>query len=530
MNTKWPRLLAASVLTAAMAAGCSSEGGTKEASTAAPSAGASSGPLTLSYWVAMSGDAARSLKSLGDSMFFQELEKRTGVHVNFQHPATGSEKEQFNLMIASGKLPDVIESDFTTYPGGPEKAITDKVIIPLNEIIEKHAPNLKKYLDEHPDVKKEVVTDNGTLYAFPTIGIGNTQSTTGFVVRKDWLDELGLTAPETVDEWTHVLRQFKEKKGAKTPMTFTLSELNLDRLNGAYGIGYSFYLDNGKVKYGPYEPGYKNYMAQLNAWYKEGLIDPDFAAQDTKAKEAKITNGTAGAFPSYIGPLGKYLLAMQPANPKVDFVATQHPVLKKGDQPTIFSAAYTYRGQGSAGITTANKNPAETAKWLDYLYSEEGHILKSFGVEGVTFNMVNGYPTYTDLILKNPDNLSVAEAMSKYLRVATPSPGFVGDPRYGEQYNSFQQQKDASQTFNVYFQNLEKTRMPRVMETTDEGQELSSLMSEIETYRSEMFLKFVMGAEPLSNFDKYQAQLKSMKIERAIAIKQSALERYYKRK
>jgi putative aldouronate transport system substrate-binding protein len=463
-------------------------------------------------------------------MFYQELEKRTGVKVSFQHPATGSEKEQFNLMIASGKLPDVIESDFTTYPGGPEKAIQDKIIIPLNEVIEKHAPNLKKYLDENPEVRKEVVTDNGTIYAFPTIGIGNTQSTTGFVVRKDWLDELGLSVPETVEEWTHVLRQFKEKKGIKTPMTFTLSELNVDRLNGAYGIGAAFYLDNGKVKYGPYEPGYRDYLAQLNAWYKEGLIDPDFAAQDTKAKESKITNGTAGAFPSYIGPIGKYLLAMQSANPKVDFVATQHPVLKKGDAPVIFNAAYTYRGQGSAGITTSNKHPEETAKWLDYLYSEEGHMLKSFGIVGVTYNMINGYPTYTDLIMKNPDNLSVAEAMSKYLRVSSPSPGFVGDSRYAEQYNSFAQQKEASTTFNVYFKNLEKTRLPRVTESTEEGQELSSIMSEIDTYRSEMFLKFVMGAEPLANFDKYRDQMKSMKIERAVAIKQSSLERYYKRK
>lgn len=530
MNTKWVKLAAAVAIAAAVAAGCASKGEPKKDSAAEPSTGAASGSLKLSYWVAMSGDAARSLKSFGDSLFYQELEKRTNVQVDFQHPATGSEKEQFNLMIASGKLPDVIEYDFTTYPGGPEKAIMDKVVIPLNDIIEENAPNLKKYLDEHPEIKKEVVTDSGVIYAFPTIGIGNTQSTTGFVVRKDWLDELGLSVPETVDEWTNVLRQFKEKKGVKTPMTFTLSELNVERLNGAYGIGVSFYLDNGKVKYGPYEPGYKDYLAQLNAWYKEGLIDPDFAAQDTKAKESKITNGSAGAFPSYIGPIGKYLLAMQSSDPKADFVATQHPVLNKGDEPVIFSAAYTYRGQGSAGITTANKSPAETAKWLDYLYSEEGHMLKSFGIEGVTYNMVNGYPAYTDLIMKNPDNLSVAEAMAKYLRVSTPSPGFVGDSRYSEQYNSFSQQKEASQIFNVYFHNLEETRMPRVTESTEEGQELSSIMSEIETYRSEMFLKFVMGAEPLSDFDKYREQLEAMKIERAIAIKQSALERYYNRK
>jgi putative aldouronate transport system substrate-binding protein len=72
--------------------------------------------------------------------------------------------------------------------------------------------------------------------------------------------------------------------------------------------------------------------------------------------------------------------------------------------------------------------------------------------------------------------------------------------------------------------------MPRVTPTSAEASELSAIMAEVNTYQSEMFLKFIMGAEPLTNYDKYVAQLKNLKIERAIAIKQSALERYNKRK
>src|SRR5690606_9647447 len=128
------------------------------------------------------------------------------------------------LMIASGNLPDVIETNITTYPGGAEKAISDKVIIPLNDIIEKNAPNLKKYLDEHPEIRKEISTDSGTIYTFPAIGAGNSNVSSGFVLRKDWLKELGLEAPETIEEWTTVLRAFKEKKGVKHPLTMTHDE------------------------------------------------------------------------------------------------------------------------------------------------------------------------------------------------------------------------------------------------------------------------------------------------------------------
>lgn len=530
MKLRWLKLLAGASLLAGTGAGCAAD--TKETGGETPAASvASSEPVQLSYWVALPADAARSLKNYGESLLYQEMEKRTAVKISFQHPATGSEKEQFNLMVASGKLPDIVETNFISYPGGPEKAILDKVLIPLNDIIDKHAPNLKKYLDSNPDMKKDISTDSGIIYAFPGIGVGNTNVSSGLVLRKDWLGDLGLAVPETMDEWTNVLRQFKEKKGAKSPLTMVLTDFGPERFNGAYGIGSTFYQNDGKVKFGPYEPAYKDYLTQMNIWYKEGLLDPDFATQDAKSKDAKITSGSSGAFVGSIGGgIGKYLPAAQTANPSYDLVGAQHPVLKKGDQPSFFQAAYNYRGDGSAGITPANKHPEETAKWLDTFYSEEGNMLKSFGVEGVTYTTVNGTPKYTDLIMKNPDKLSVGEAMSKYLRVSQPAPGFVGDDRYFAQYYNYEQQKQASTVFNKYYANVSKTRLPQVSQSPEEAQELATIMAEIDTYRSEMFLKFIMGAEPLANFDKFRDQLKKLGLERAIELKQAALDRYNKRK
>lgn len=519
-------------LSASLIAGCSStpeKEGSSQSSAQTSSDTAT--PFTLSYWVTVPAAAAKSIKSFNDMLLYQELEKRTGVKVSFQHPAIGSNNEQFNLLIASGNLPDVIEYNFTNYPGGPEKAVSDKVIIPLNDLIDKNAPHLKKFLNEHPDIKKDISTDKGEIYVFPAVGVGHSEVSSGMILRKDWLQELGLKAPETIDEWTTVLRTFKEKKGAKTPLTMNLADFKQDRFNGAYGVSTSFYLNDGKVKYGPYEQAYKNYLMQLNAWYKEGLLDVDFATQDGKAMSAKIANGSAGAFVGLVGgTIGSLLNAIPENNKSFDLVGAQHPVLQKGQEPNIFLAAFPYRGDGSAAITHANKNPAQTAKWLDYFYSDEGNMLKSFGVEGVTFNNENGFPKYTDLITNNPDKLSISDAMSKYLRVANPSPGFVGDDRYTEQYYKLSQQKEAIATFNKYYKNLEKTRLPRIKQTTEEAQELSSIMAEVETYKEEMFLKFVMGAEPFDKYGDYINRLKSLKIERAIELKQAAMNRYNSQK
>ena len=65
--------------------------------------------------------------------------ENTGVDITFLHPPTGGENEQFNLLVADGDLPDVMEYHWQNYPGGPEKAISDGVIVSLNDIIDSTA-------------------------------------------------------------------------------------------------------------------------------------------------------------------------------------------------------------------------------------------------------------------------------------------------------------------------------------------------------------------------------------------------------
>ena len=71
----------------------------------------------------------------------------------------GQEKEQFNLLLSSGDLPDIISYNWYEFPGGPQKAINDGYILKLNGLIEDYAPNLKRTLEENPEVDKSVKTD-----------------------------------------------------------------------------------------------------------------------------------------------------------------------------------------------------------------------------------------------------------------------------------------------------------------------------------------------------------------------------------
>ncbi|KIL42020.1 hypothetical protein SD70_03990 [Gordoniibacillus kamchatkensis] len=542
-RTKMMPILA-SVLTLSLIAACGSTGEQKgsAAPSNAPAASASKEPMKISFWTPLNANPKAVVKNLGELPMVKEWEKRTNVAFEFRHSSGNTPQDdiqQYGVMIASNNLPDAMLWNWDSVQGGLPKMFKDGTIVKLNDLIAKNAPNLKKIIDENPQIAKQIKADNGDIYVLPHLRVGQYgqyKTFSGMMIRQDWLDELGLKAPETIDEWETVLKAFKEKKGV-IPFTLDkgtpISNWDFAGAFGVPGIGAtanagSFYLSGGQVKFGPIQPEFKQYLATMARWYKEGLIDPDFASNDAKTKDAKITSGKAGAFFGYIGgSMGTYMPALQKANPKAQLAAVQYPVLHKGEEPKFINTAWDYDNVGTV-ITSSNKHPEETVKALDYLYSQEGALLKNFGIEGQTYNMVNGQPQYTDLILKNPDNLPISQAMAKYFIA---NYGFTGldDDRYNDQYYQLQAQKDAVKIYAKYAKNAYSVMLPPVSLTTDEAKEAAKILNDAGTLLTEQITKIVMGALPLDSYDKTIDQLKKMNIDRAVAIYQAAVDRYNKR-
>ncbi|WP_040948259.1 extracellular solute-binding protein [Gorillibacterium massiliense] len=544
LTTAMTVVLSSSLLLAA----CSSGGGSKDeasskpssapnATTATEQATGTTYPIktdkTLSYWGEINGNLVGVKPTHQDIPFFQEWQKKTGVPLKFTAPPSGQVKEALNVMLASGELPDMIEYNFLSFPGGPEKAISDGYIVKLNDLIDKYAPNLKKYLQEHPDVDKMVKTDSGAYYAFPFIrGDEYLRVFQGPIIRKDWLDELGLPVPETIDDWTATLTAFKEKKGAAAPLSFVskprfFNESGNGAFLGAFGVTRGFYQEDGKIKFGPEEQGFKQYLSLFHDWYAKGLIDKNIATADTKALDGNIASGATGAsIGNAGGGIGKWQPLVTAKDDKAVLVGAPYPVLNKGETPKFGQRNQAYASEGTVAITTACKDPELAVRMLDYGYSEEGGLFFNFGTEGVSYSMVNGYPTYTDLLLKNPDKLAPAQAISLYARGSYNGP-FIQDKRYAEQFFALQSQRDAVTTWQKT--DSAKYFLPSITPTPDESTEYATIMSDIDTLVDEMTLKIILGTEPVDSFDKYVGKMKSLKLDRAIEIQTAALDRYNKR-
>ncbi|SDD56149.1 putative aldouronate transport system substrate-binding protein [Paenibacillus sp. UNCCL117] len=518
-------------------AACSStkEGGATAPAPTTPTPAAEAGKYpvstteTITSWEQINSNLTTFVPNLADSPFGKQLEKDTGIKVKYSHPADGQSKEQFNLLIASNNLTDVIEYDWNnSYPGGPEKAMADKVLLPLNDLIDKHAPNLKKMLQQDKELDKMLKTDSGKYYVFPMIRPDNGLVFRGPMIRKDWLDELGLPVPTTIDEWYTVLKAFKEKKGATAPLTaqYTPSELDIrDAFIGAFRTANRYYIDDqGKVKYGPVDPQFKEALTLLRQWYAEGLLDKDFALNtDSKALDNKILGNASGATVGLLsGGMGRWTDSGKKQDPKFQLVAAPYPTLKKGERAFIGQRDFKFNPAASKGVTTAAKNPELAVKWLDYAYSEKGSLLFNFGIEGESYTIKDGKPTFTDKITKDP-KYNLQQMVTQYTK---PNGPFPGDSR--KSFNTYKEQDEA---IKIWEQTDAAKHLlpPFITPTVEESKEVAKMNTAITSYKEEMFVKFVMGKEPLDKFDEYVKRIKEMGSDKVAQIYQNAYDRYNKR-
>ena len=529
MNKKRISFALAAFMTAAVAlSGCQGGGGdTTKSSVDLGDSYPLKGDVELSYWISSDFYALAEGGKDGNTPFLQELKKQTGVTVHYQSPPAGQAAEAFNLMIASGDMPDIVQHGWPGFPGGgPEKAISENNIIVLNDMLDNYAPDFKKYLQDNPEIDKMVKTDSGNYYMFPSVREDpKSGAYHGPIIRKDWLDDLGLQEPETISEWHNVLTRFKNEKGATAPLSFQTVSITKGVLIGAFGTKMDIYVDDdGKVKYGPAEPQFKDFIVEMKKWYDEGLLDKNLAVVDNATLDSNVLNGRTGlTIANSASGLKKWSDAMKEKDPKFQLVAIKNPSLEKGKMPKFGFKSAVLNSAMSSAITSSCKNVEAAARFLNYGYTEKGKLLYNYGLENESYTMVDGKPKYTDLITNNPEGKSFSDMVPYYFNTA----GGPFEIMSSTIDANTPDQVDAMEKWNQTTE--EKYALPPVTPTVDESMKLQSVQKDISTYTSEMVYKFIMGVEPMENYDTYLQTLESLGLQTLLEVNQAAYGRYLER-
>lgn len=477
----------------------------------------------MNYHYKAAGDA----KDITDTPYWEAWQEKTGVKLEMQVYET---EDAFNLMLVGGEMPDIIMFDPETYGGGQKQMIDDEVVSPLTwEEIDKWAPDLGATLEKYDTERKLLTTSNGDIIGFPSItGSEKMLATNGLIVRGDWLEDLGMDVPTTPDEFLDMLRAFKTEKGAEYPMALTSHRMALVVSYGFFSSPYDLvtpgaYVVDGEYHLGFYEPEFKQVLEFFHTMYEEGLINPDYQTLDQATVDGMLYDGRTGVVQqSVISGLGTYVPAMKENNPDAKLIGIGSLLGPDGEQAYYGApeaSLHSFKGM----ITTACENKELAMKFLNYNYTEEGQMFQQFGIEGESYEMIDGYPTYTEVVTNNPDGRTMAQGLHQYCRAGAFWP-YVSRLEYFEQSASLPEQQQAVEAWDA---NDRMAHVVPAVSVPDEYvDEYNKIVNETNTCYGETRAKFISGEKSLEEFDDYLEQLKELGIERRIEIMQIALDEF----
>ncbi|CAN7757192.1 MULTISPECIES: hypothetical protein [unclassified Paenibacillus] len=418
MKSKTVSVTSLSLAVVLMASGCSGGKTTSEPNVT----GASDKPAetTKTLEISWVGQGARG-KIEDNNQVQQMIEKKFNVKLK-NRKLDVNNKEQKNLMVASGELPDIAFMD------APDKLYSDAVTRSISkEMIMKYAPNYAKVLSDQPTGWKvnQVPGKNGEYYALTGYKQDWDNLTWGQVYRLDWMEKLGFKPKGeivpvgtsggaervffskqafTLDEEQKMFEAFanNDPDGNGKKDTYGLLLNNSDAswaLNteaGAFGFGWDYNLeDNGKVVGYAISQNYKEFLTYMASLNKKGYIDPEFTTLNRAKSWEKFAAGKYGAAQVQVQAAGMvpFTFNRPPGNlvlkdPNARFLFTPPPIGSKGQQG---SAAYTpVDGFGYAMVIKKDVSDEKLARILqifDYInLDKDGLMLSAFGEEGKDYS------------------------------------------------------------------------------------------------------------------------------------------------
>ncbi|GIP23898.1 ABC transporter substrate-binding protein [Paenibacillus sp. J22TS3] len=395
--SKASRLVALVLAGSLMLAGCSSsKDNTGAADTGKAGDTESTAPVTFTFFGA---DASPNWNNMKDDVG-QEITKKTGVTINAEYDVgSGGGDNKVSLMAASGEYPDMIFAK-----GNLGMLVDAGAMIDLTDLIEKHAPNLKKIYSSNMN-RLKYSNEDPKIYSIPTnAGVDNVvfDATGGFEIQHRVLKELGYPKVRTLKDYENVLKQYVAKHPTTNGQPTIPLTLNADDWKIMITVTNPAFLATGAPDDGEYyidpatyeaklhykRPEEKEYFRWLNHMYTEGLLDKDTFIQKDDQYKAKISSGRVLGLIDQEWDYQDAENALKSSG-KNEYTYAHFPVTISEDIKDKSMQSTGFDGYG-IGITTSCKDPVRAIKFLDWLASDEGQVLRNWGIEGKHYKVENG--------------------------------------------------------------------------------------------------------------------------------------------
>lgn len=446
-----------------------------------------------------------------DWLLWNEITKRTNVTLDVVVVPSSDYEQKRSLLISTGDAPMLIPK---TYPGSETQFIPSGAILPVSDYVSMMPNYTKKVKDwSLQSDLKSVLQGDGKYYVLPGLH-EKPKYDYSFAIRKDILDKEGLKSPTSYDELYDVLKKLK----AKYPDIYPYSDrwkvdgtLNFVAptfgVSAGWGAGGGINYDDktDKFFFGPITDDYKAMVTYFNKLVKEGLLDPESFVQSDDQAMQKFVTGKSFVIGTNTQETVKYNTNLETNLGKGKFEVAQiaTPAGPKGD------VVYSSRLENGIMISSKAKSDSnfkDIMKFVDWLwYSDEGQEFTKWGVEGTTYTKTNG----TRKLAADVNYIGLNPSGTKALNTDFGfSSGVFAYGGASELQISMMNQTQSN------FQKLMSTKKllpiaPPILYTADEREQGNMITTPLMDYVKAMTLKFMLGSEPLTNWDKYVAECKA---------------------
>lgn len=440
---------------------------------------------------------------------WNKLEEVTGIEFEHIPVANSNFNEKLNILIASGGAPDI----FDIGVHDANKLGMMGALKSLDEISE-GMDNLNKYADEHEDLLRHLISEDGRIFVFPSNGVSE-GSRMGWLYRKDIFDKHGISVPKTSDELYSALKKLKELYPSSYPLTFRSYQSRMKMLLFGWDTGRDYYYDHDEKiwKFAPLDPGYKEAMQYMNKLYTEGLIPPDFMTISTENWNSMVSTDNAFVTLDYVSRIDEFNNVMRQTNP--EFTLAYLPPVAGGTYGKQLVANNTLSA-GNCSVYSKTKNLDAVKRFIDFLYTDEGIELTSWGVEGETYTVEDGKKKFIDAKTN-------VEVTKKY-GLHTAGVGIVTDLE-----SSLSLYSDELSAALVEARDYETPFDPRPLYTQEEYDNiLGKYSTPLVQYVNEQSAHFILGKRSFDEWDSYTDDLKkNYHVDEIMNFYNEGTERFY---
>lgn len=488
---------------------------------------------TVSMFLLLPPFVSAMLGSPHDLSVLGELERRSGLTFDITEGSYLDASTDVNLMIASGTYPDII-NHADIYSNGIEAAVDHEVVIDLKDYIMNDMPNLLATFMNYGsgDVLKEITTSEGYMPYIPQIHKNPIIDSFAIGIRRDLMNELGVSDPKTFDEFHDLLVQVKNTYGLQYGMQkegydhALLMGYNL-MAGGSEGSGVAaFRVIDGQVDPCAAADEMYDYVSMIRDWYSEGLIFTDFISYENYAQNNMISTG--GLFGGG-GVLSSTIAEADAAGAGCQIEAIPYVTPTGSETINIHGTGSIVRCPAWSISTQCDPDTIPLILQLvEYMFSDEGILLYNYGIENQAFEYgADGEPEWTDLILNYEGGTTTAAFLYATANPTEYIPGVYDDDKFNYSYT--QTMLDCEDILNHSSTGAwDYPQAAQNLISSEDSLRAANLSTDLGTYITETVLSWIHGEKPLDEaaWQAYVDTCYSMGLQEIVDIYQAAYEDY----